>query len=162
MTAMAIQWGPDSDSSAQDALKPTVRIWAVGPLVVRGGDIRKVAPCGRSSVHDLPGIAVVPSAGVEEPPSAETQSGQVPVDGAAVDRESELDEFVGDAVGGPLVLASPGLDLLDDSGWRRDGLTHFEAHVREMPFSADAWAIGRGLHRSTTRRRPSLLNGALA
>src|SRR5690625_4459735 len=42
---------------------------------------------------DLPGLAVALSAWVDEPPSAETELGQVAGDGAAVDRESELDEF---------------------------------------------------------------------
>src|SRR5690625_6874144 len=46
---------------------------------------------------DLPGLAVALSAWVDEPPSAETELGQVAGDGAAVDRESELDEFVGDS-----------------------------------------------------------------
>src|SRR5699024_5715597 len=65
---------------------------------------------------DLPGLAVALSAWVDEPPSAETELGQVAGDGAAVDRESELDEFVGDSIGRPFVFTPPGLDALEDPG----------------------------------------------
>src|SRR5699024_2808453 len=66
---------------------------------------------------DLPWLAVVFAAGVNEPPSAETESVQVPGDGAAVDRESELDEAVGDSMGRPFVFTPPGVDLLDNPDW---------------------------------------------
>src|SRR5690625_1725455 len=65
---------------------------------------------------DLPGLAVALSAGVDEPPSAETELGQVAGDGAAVDRESELDEVVGGSIGRPFVFTPPGLDALGDPG----------------------------------------------
>lgn len=132
---------------------------------------------------DPPGLAVALSPGVDEPPSAETELGQVAGDGAAVDRESELDEFVGDSIGRPFVFTPPGLDALEDPGWclartpmrRRRAVLKSgvavtsppveplrRAHAREIPISADTWLIGRVLHRSTSRRRPSMLNGALA
>lgn len=66
---------------------------------------------------DLPGLAVVFAAGVDESSSAQSEPGQVAGDGAAVDREPEVGELIGDALSGPLVLASPGLDLLDGPGW---------------------------------------------
>src|SRR5699024_11761470 len=72
-----------------------------------------------SACIDLRWLAVVSSAEVNEPPSAETESVQVPGDGAAVDRVSELDEFVGDSMGRPFVFTPPGLDLLDNPDWRR-------------------------------------------
>src|SRR5690625_1298886 len=70
---------------------------------------------------DLPWFAVVVAAGINEPSLAQAELGEVPSDRTAVDREAELGEFAGDALGGPLVLASPGLDLLDDPRRRRVG-----------------------------------------
>src|SRR5699024_193712 len=68
---------------------------------------------------DLPWLAVVFSAGVNEPPPAETESLQVRCDGAAGDRDCELVECVGGSMGRPFVFAPPGVDLRENPDWRR-------------------------------------------
>src|SRR5690606_39499402 len=68
---------------------------------------------------DLAGLAAVLAAWVDEPALAEAEAGEVAGDGAAVDREPEGSEFVGDALCGPLVVATPGLGLLADPCGRR-------------------------------------------
>ncbi|MFB4318382.1 hypothetical protein [Actinomadura sp. 21ATH] len=45
-----------------------------------------------------------------------SEPGKVSRRGAAVDREADVGELVGDALRGPLVFARPGLDLLANSG----------------------------------------------
>ncbi len=47
------------------------------------------------------------------------------------------------------------------SPYLRCRLTHLDAHWREIPISAATWAIGRLWHRSTSRRLPSTVSGAL-
>jgi hypothetical protein len=102
-------------------------------------------------------------------------------DGAAVDGAAEFGQLVGDLLPGPLLLPAPGLNLLNhprrgrlravvrnrgpveesSSPCRRQRLTHFEAHAREIPIPAATCAMGRFRQRSTSRRRPSTDSGAL-
>jgi hypothetical protein len=68
----------------------------------------------RPAGDDLAGLAVAVTAGVDEPALTKPESGQVAGDGAAVDAEVQLGQFVGDPVGRPLLLPPPGLDPLND------------------------------------------------
>ena len=45
------------------------------------------------------------------------------------------------------------------SPYARHRFTHFDAQAREIPISAATWAIGLVWQRSTSRRRPSGVNG---
>ncbi|KQX79203.1 hypothetical protein ASD51_02495 [Streptomyces sp. Root55] len=60
------------------------------------------------------------------------------------------------------VVSKTGLQPSLSVSCLRHRFTHFEAHAREMPISAATCAIGRVVHRSVRRRRPSTDSGALA
>ncbi|MDQ0604952.1 hypothetical protein QF037_009297 [Streptomyces canus] len=68
---------------------------------------------------DLPRLPVVLAARVDEAAFAEAESGQVSAHGSPVDHKPDTHKFVGDPLRGPLALAAPGLDLLDDPCWSR-------------------------------------------
>jgi hypothetical protein len=63
---------------------------------------------------DLPRLPVALTAWVDEAASAEAEPGQVSTDSPPVDHKTDAHKFVGDPLRGSLVLAAPGLDLLDD------------------------------------------------
>jgi hypothetical protein len=65
---------------------------------------------------DLPWLAIGVAARVDESASAKAEPAQVSADGTPVDPDVQLGELVGNALGGPLVLSPPDLDLLDDTG----------------------------------------------
>ena len=68
----------------------------------------------RPAGDDLAGLAIAVTAGVDEPALTKPESGHVAGDGAAVDVEVQLGQFVPDQVGRPLLLPPPGLDPLND------------------------------------------------
>ena len=72
----------------------------------------------RPASYDLARLAVVLTAGVDEPSLAKPEPAQVAADRASIDDDAQVGEFVGDPSGGPLVLTPPCLNLLDHLGWR--------------------------------------------
>jgi hypothetical protein len=189
--------GVDSDRAGGVQVRPRAQVIAVHrPAGLRYGGAPPEDPgtdpadllhvqmrhVTRPAGDDLAGLAVAVTAEVDEPALTKSESGQVAGDGAAVDSEVQLGQFVGDPVGRPLLLPPPGLDPLNaragvasglwcgvegrscrpSSLWRRHRLTHFDAHARpgNGHFPPCATPATRAVPRCSTSRPRSVPSSA--